>query len=203
MRIVVLAVLVVGSVGWALAWAAARALVVYVRLQHADVILVMAGAPVYFERVAHAGRLFLDGRADKVLLTNDGTRGSWSRTLQRNPLLYERAILRMTQAGVPPASIELLPGRISSTFDEAALMREYARTHAVKSLIVVTSDYHTRRALWALRRVLRDTGVEVGIEPVVPLFSSVSPRTWWLHARGWQMVFGEYVKLAYYRLRYS
>ena len=186
-----------------MAWAAARALVVELRLQHADAILVMAGAPVYFERVAHAGGLYLEGRADKILLTNDRVRGSWSRTLQRNPFYYERATLRLTQAGVPPDNIELIPGRITSTFDEAMLMREYARTHAVRSLIVVTSDYHTRRALWTLRRALRDTGIEVGIEPAPPGVGSTSPGTWWWHARGWQMVFGEYVKLAYYRLRYS
>jgi uncharacterized SAM-binding protein YcdF (DUF218 family) len=202
MRTVLIVILLVLALGWTLAWAAARALVVEVKLQHADVILVMAGAPVYFGRTAEAGRLFLDGRADKILLTNDGVRGSWSRTLQRNPFYYERAMLRLTQAGVPVTSVELLSGRISSTFDEAALMSAYARTHAVKSVIVVTSEYHTRRALWTVRRVLRDTGVEVGVQPATPIFDSVSPHNWWWYARGWQMVFGEYVKLAYYRFHY-
>lgn len=202
MRTVIIVLLLVAAFGWALAWAAARALVVEVKLPHADVILVMAGAPVYFGRTAEAGRLFLDGRADRILLTNDGVRGSWSRTLQRNPLYYERAMLRLTQAGVPASSIELLPGRISSTFDEAALMRTYARTHAVKSVIIVTSEYHTRRALWTLRRVLRDTGTEIGVEPANPIFGSVSPWNWWWSAGGWQTVFGEYVKLAYYRVHY-
>src|SRR4030095_8770229 len=148
-----------------------------------------AGAPVYFGRAAEAGRLFLDGRADRILLTNDGVRGSWSRTLQRNPLYYERAILRLTQAGVPASSIELLPGRISSTFDEAALMRAYARTHAVKSVIIATSEYHTRRALCTLPRVLRGRGAEIGVEPANPIFGSVSPWNWWWSPGGWQMVF--------------
>jgi len=202
MRTVIILPLIVAAFGWALAWAAARALVVEVKLHHADVILVMAGAPVYFWRTAEAGRRFLDGRADRILLTNDGVRGSWSRTLQRNPLYYERAMLRLTQAGVPASSIELLPGRISSTFDEAALMRAYACTRGIKSVIIVTSEYHTRRALWTLRRVLRDTGAEIGVEPATPIFGNISPRNWWWSARGWQMVFGEYVKLAYYRVHY-
>lgn len=187
---------------WAAAWGVARALVVQVPLPHSDAILVMAGAPVYFARVAHAGRLFLDGRADKILLTNDGVRGSWSNTLQRNPLYYERATLRLTLAGVPATAIDLLPGHIASTYDEAILARQYAQIHSLKSVIVVTSDFHSRRALWALRRALRDTDVVVGVDPAAPLFATVSPRTWWLFPRGWQAVVGEYLKLAYYRARY-
>ena len=193
---------VIGTCTWAAAWALARALVVAVRLPRADAILVMAGAPVYFGRVAHAGRLLLEGRADKILLTNDGVRGSWSNTLQRNPLYYERATLRLMQAGVPTAKIELLPGSIASTYDEAMLARHYMRTHALGSLIVVTSDFHTRRALWAVRRALRHTGVAVGVEPAAPLFTSFSPWTWWRSRDGWRVVFGEYLKLAYYLGRY-
>jgi len=188
---------------WAAAWAAGRALVVQVRLPRADAVLVMAGAPVYSGRVAYAGRLVLDGRASKILLTNDGVRGSWSKTLQRNPLYYERATLRLREAGVPPGAIELLPGNISGTYDEAMLIGEYARTHALTSLVVVTSDFHTRRALWAVRRALRDAAVDIGIEPAVPLFTAFSPRTWCWSPRGWNTVVGEYLKLAYYCARYS
>jgi len=178
-----------------LAWAVARALVVEIRLAHADAILVMAGAPVYFGRVAEAGRIFLEGRADKILLTNDGVRGSWSNTLQRNPLYYERATLRLIQAGVPTSRIELLPGDISGTYDEALLVRRYAQTHALHSLIIVTSDFHTRRTLLAVRHALRGMPIEIGIERAAPLLGGLSPR-------GWYIVVGESIKLAYYYVRY-
>jgi len=178
-----------------LAWAVARALVVEIRLAHADAILVMAGAPVYFVRVAEAGRIFLEGRADKILLTNDGVRGSWSNTLQRNPLYYERATLRLIQAGVPTSRIELLPGDISGTYDEALLVRRYAQTHALHSLIIVTSDFHTRRTLLAVRHALRGMPIEIGIERAAPLLGGLSPR-------GWYIVVGESIKLAYYYVRY-
>lgn len=123
-------------------------------------------------------------------------------TLQRNPLYYERATLRLTMAGVPKTAIELLPGHISSTYDEAMLVRQYVRTHQLESLIGVTSGFHSRRAAWTVRRALRDMDVAVGVDPATPLFATVSPRTWWLSPRGWQMVPGEYLKLAYYRVRY-
>jgi len=179
------------------AWELGRALVVQVTLPHADAIVVMAGAPVYFGRVAHGGRLFLEGRAPTIMLTNDGVHGSWSSTLQRNPLYYERAILRLKEAGVPSTAIEVLPDRVSGTFEEATRISQFVRNHDVKSLIVVTSDFHSRRALWAVRRALRGTAVEVGVEP------APSPRSWWWSPVGWRAVSSEYAKFAYYFFRYA
>ena len=37
--------------------------------------------------------------------------------------------------------------------------------------------------------------------PVAPGEETPAPCCWWVTARGWQMVAGEYVKLIYYRLR--
>ena len=183
-------VLALGSI-----WLLSRALVVRVSLPRADAIVVMAGAPVYFDRVAQAGRLFLEGRAPRILLTNDGVRGSWSRTLQRNPFYYERAILRLNQAGVPPTAIEVVPGRVTGTFEEANRISAVVENHGFKSLIVVTSDFHTRRAFWSVRRALREAGVEVGVEP------APTPDDWW-RMHGPQAVLSEYGKLMYYLVRY-
>jgi uncharacterized SAM-binding protein YcdF (DUF218 family) len=204
-RRVILPLFVLAAIlaGWTLAWMAARALIVRDSPVHADAVLVLSGAPVYFERVAYAGRLFADGRADTVLLTNDGVKGSWSMTLGRNPLYYERATLRLTQAGVPPSSIEILQGPITSTHDEAVLVREYVSAHPIKSLIIITSQYHTRRALWTVRQVFKGTPVEIGIEPADPGQNTPPPATWWLHATGWHTVPVEWVKLPYYWLRYQ
>jgi len=196
------ALAVVALACWGLAWAAARALVVAVPLRHADAAFVLSGAPVYFERVACAGGLYSTGRVAAVVLTNDGVRGSWSRTLQRNPLYYERGILRLTAAGVPESAIEVLQGPIASTYDEAQLLREYVDANPVHSVIVVASPYHTRRALWIVRKALKDRGVAVGIESSGPDAPTPSPATWWLHGDGWRMVGAEFLKLPYYWLRY-
>src|SRR5262245_9055429 len=126
MRTVLTGFCVAGALVWALSWIVARLLVVTVRLPQADLVLVMSGASVYFGRVAEAGRVFLAGRADQILLTNDGVRGSWSHTLQKNPFYYERAQLRLAAAGVPLNKVGLLRGRIASTFDEAELLGHYS-----------------------------------------------------------------------------
>jgi uncharacterized SAM-binding protein YcdF (DUF218 family) len=72
----------------------------------------------------------------------------------------------------------------------------------LRSLIVVTSPYHSRRALWSLRKVFAGSGVEVGIDPVAPGGQSPAPYMWWTTRRGWREVAGEYAKLVYYHAHY-
>jgi uncharacterized SAM-binding protein YcdF (DUF218 family) len=186
-----------------LAWVAAEALVVRADLPRADALLVLSGSSNYVERAQWAARLYKEGRAPLVLLTDDGQRGGWSSEEQRNPFFVERAAVELNRAGVPADKIEVLPGVVSSTYDEAATLRSYASSRGLRSVLVVTSAYHSRRALWTLRRVLDGSGVEVGVDaPPAGVDESPPAVTWWTRPRGWQMVAGEYPKIVYYHLRY-
>lgn len=188
-------------VAWcALSWAAARALVVREAPARADAVAVLGGSSVYVERARLAARLFAEGRAPKVLITDDGQRGGWSVAEQRNPLFVELAAGELRRDGVPPERIEVV-GVADNTFDEAARLREYAEGHGLRSLVVVTSGYHSRRALWTLRRVFDGSSIEVGVEPVEPGEQTPRPAFWWFYPLGWKLVAGEYVKMIYYRLR--
>jgi uncharacterized SAM-binding protein YcdF (DUF218 family) len=186
-----------------LAWGLARALMVRAELAHADALVVLAGADAYRERTREAAQLFALGRAPKILLTNDNLRGGWSTEQQRNPYFVERAFDELRRAGVPAESIEVLPETVSSTHDEAVRLREYATAHNLRSLMVVTSAYHSRRALWTLRRVFRDANMELGMDAAAPGDEAPGPATWWLHAGGWRVVALEYPKFVYYWLRYD
>lgn len=190
------------AVWFLLAWAAARALVVHADLPRADALLVLSGSSNYVERARWAARLYREGRAPLILLTDDGQRGGWSNEEQRNPFFVERAARELSRAGVPPEKIEVLPGVVSSTYDEALALRSFASSRGLRSVLVVTSAYHSRRALWTMRRVSDKTGLEVGIDAPPAGSESPAPSTWWAGARGWQMVAGEYPKMLYYRLRY-
>lgn len=191
-------------VGWTLgAWAAAQALVVSAGVARADAVVVLAGSSAYAERARYAARLFAEGRAPRIVLTDDGERGGWSSAEQRNPYFVERAVRELTAAGVPTQRIEVLPGVVTSTHEEALRVRDYATSRAFRSLLVVTSPYHARRALWTLRRVFAGSGIEVGLSPSTNGGEATpSPLTWWLAPGNWKVVAGEYVKLAYYHARY-
>lgn len=185
-----------------LAWVAAQALVVRADLPRADALLVLSGSSNYVERNRWAARLYSEGRAPLIILTDDGQRGGWSNAEQRNPFFVERAALELSQQGVPAEKIEVLPGVVSSTYDEALSLRSFAASRGLRKILVVTSAYHSRRALWTMRRVFEGSDVEVGIDAPPLGDESPAPATWWTRASGWQMVAGEYPKIIYYRLRY-
>jgi uncharacterized SAM-binding protein YcdF (DUF218 family) len=184
------------------AWAAARWLVVEAPLASADAVVVLGGSAAYAERASYAAELFAQRRAPRVLLCDDGQRGGWSQAEQRNPFFVERAARVLEDAGVPAASMEKLPRTTATTHEEATLLREYAAARGLHSLLVVTSGYHSRRALWTLERAFDGSGVRIGLAAVAPGAQTPAPAFWWLSPAGWRMVALEYLKLAYYRLRY-
>ena len=196
--------LLIAVVIWSVvARSAAHLLIVRDELDKADAIAVLAGSSTFIERTEHAANLFKQGRAQKILLTNDNQRGSWSVAKQQNPLYVESAAERLQLLGVPAERIEILWQASSGTHDEALRLREYANTHKLRSLLVVTSAYHSRRALWTLSKVFAGTGIRVGMSPVEPGQQSPTPATWWFYPRGWKMVPLEYLKMIYYRFQYN
>ena len=190
-------------VGWPLvAWVAAKRLIVSAELSRADALVVLAGSSAYNERTRLAASLFREGRAPKIILTDDGLLSGWSNELQRNPLFVEREAESLVGAGVPRAEIEQLPQKVSGTHDEALAALDYAESHGLHSLLIVTSSYHSRRALWTFRTVFAGSGVSVGLASVAPGDQMPRPAVWWLRPRGWSAVAGEYLKFVYYWLRY-
>lgn len=188
---------------WSLgAWAAAGWLVVREELPRADAVAVLAGSATYVERAGRAAELYREGRAPRVVLTNDGQSGGYSAADDRNPLFVERAARELRAAGVPAEAVEVVPQTVSNTFDEAVRLRAHAEARGYGSLIVVTSAYQSRRARWTLGRVFEGGGIRVGVEPVEPGRQTPRPFAWWLYPLGWRLVPGEYVKLAYYALFY-
>ena len=198
LRIVALA-----AIAWSvLAWIAARALIVRGELSSADALVVLSGSSTYLERTDWAARLYKEGRAPRIILTNDNVQSGWSVAEQRNPLTIERSAEELRRKGVPAEKIESILENASGTYEEALRLREYSVAHNFRSILVVTSSYHSRRAMWTLRRVFEGTGIQIGLDAPPPGIQAPSPATWWFYPLGWEMVPGEYVKMIYYWMRY-
>jgi uncharacterized SAM-binding protein YcdF (DUF218 family) len=198
-----LLVLAVPVCAWPLfAWAAAKLLIVKAPLEHADAIVLLSGSTSYKERARLAAQLYSEGRVPKIILTNDGQRGSWSTAEQRNPFYYESTIKELIRLGVPKERIDVLLRPVSGTYGEATVLRKHLEGQGIRTILVVTSAYHSRRSLWTYYRVFRNTGIQIGLEPAQTGWQTPSPATWWFHLRGWQMVPTEYAKLVYYWLRF-
>ena len=185
------------------AWAAARLLIVRAPVDRVDAIVVLSGSATFRERVQHAATLYKLGRAGRIILTNDNLKSGWSSAAQKNPYYHELAKEELRRAGVPDKDVEIIMVPIVGTHDEALKLREYCDKHDVSSILVVTSAYHSRRALWTFRQVFRDSDKQVGMDPVATGIQTPTPATWWLHRFGWSMVPNEYVKMVGYWWRYE
>jgi len=203
LRRTILKIVSCGILVWPFAaWAGAKFLITEAPLDKADAIVVLSGSANYRERTREAAKLFFEGRSQRILITNDNARGPWSSADQRNLFFYERSLEELRNAGVPSQSIEVLMEPVAGTFDEAEVVRNYAQERALQSLLIVTSAYHSRRALWVFSKVFRGTGVRIGLFVVAPGGESPEPATWWLTLRGWRLVPTEYVKMIYYVMAY-
>jgi len=193
-------VFVIGA--WLVAWVAAHALIVTSELRTADAMVVLAGSSTYLERTHRAAELFHEGRAARIILTNDNLKSGWSVERGLNPLFVERAADELKRRGVPEDKIEVVPGGVINTYDEASRVRRYATEQGLHSILVVTSGYQSRRARWTFERVFQGSEIALGIEPVAPGEEAPNPGTWWRYRLGWELVPGEYLKLMYYRIHY-
>jgi len=188
---------VVVIVAWVVvASLAPHALVVSAPLASADAIVVLSGSSAYVERTHKAAELFREGRAPLVLLTDDHTRGGWSSAQQRNPFFVERARDELIKAGVPEDKIKVVPGIASSTRDEALIVKNYAESEKFRSVLFVTSSYHSRRVFRSMHKTLDSTGTAIGMEPTAP--GPAESMFWWVRSEGWRTVGSEFVKLIYY-----
>jgi len=179
---------------WLISWAAARWLIVTVPPERGDVILLLSGSSSIDERTHYAARLYFEHRAPKIVLTNDNQQAGWSSSEQRNPYFYEITTRELQRLGVPASDIDVISTPVYSTYEEAAVMRQYCEAKNIHSVVIVTSAYHSRRALKAFRDAFANAGVSIGLLAVPVGWQSPYPSTWWLSLRGWELVGGEYVK---------
>ncbi len=179
-------------------------LIVEKPLEKADAIFVLGGSSTYIERNRKAAALFQQGRAPQILLTNDNLQSGWNQKEQRNPYYVELARQELIAQGVPENVIEIINGTVRGTDDEAGLFVKTAREKNLKSVSLVTSAYHTRRALRTFERaaLVNNLSIEIGIESPPPGQQTPPPFYWWTTVNGWWDVGAEYVKIIYYWFYY-
>jgi uncharacterized SAM-binding protein YcdF (DUF218 family) len=200
-RLLLKAILLCALIWPVVAWIAADLLITESPLDTADCIVVLAGSASYKERTLEAARLLHQGRSNLILITNDNMRGPWSSSELRNPFFYELSLAELEKAGVAAQNVKVLKRAVSSTQEESEVVKEYAAEHGLRSILVVTSPYHSRRALWVFNNAFAGTGVRVGVAGISQGSNAPSPATWWLTIRGWQLVPSEYGKMVLYLIK--
>ena len=169
----------------------ARFLTVQDPLHPADAIVLLNGG--LDTRPAAAAALYARDLAPIIVLAREEE--SPATTLGLMPNRSDVSIGLLRHGGVPHSAIRQLraPGGSTSTRDEARIFLAYARMHAFRRIILVTSDYHTRRTRRAFREALGPLEIELLMAPVPGLAFDASD--WWKTESGLLAVFEEYVKL--------
>ena len=131
----------------------AENLIIEKPLERADAILVLGGSSVFMERTQKAAEVFKNGAAPQIILTDDGEKAGWSKIEKRNPPYVELARKNLILNGVPFEAIEIIKPDGSGTIYEAQILREKAGENNWKTILLVTSAYHTRRTLRTFEKV--------------------------------------------------
>ena len=188
-------------VGWTLiAPMLANYLVVQKPLEKADAIVILSGSEEYIERSHEAAEILKNGISLKIFLTDDGLKGGWNNELKRNPSWEEHARWELIALGVREDAIEVLPTIVQGTSVEAELIVEEVAKRGIKSVVLVTSAYHSRRAIWSFDRAIRRQNLTLTVGVQSP--PSRPGPFWWLSGKGWATVGIECMKTAYYRIRH-
>lgn len=149
--------------------------------EKAQAVVVLAG-DVSGERILKGAELMRDGYAPKVIVS--GPEGYYGRS--EADLAIEFAIRR----GFPASSFEPVIHQADSTREEAKVIWEFLRKEGIRRFLVVTSDFHTRRA----KRVYRSVAQGAQFRMIAAPVWNFSPATWWTSRPARKIVFMEWTK---------
>lgn len=164
-------------------------------LQKADAIVVLGGAPV--ERGPVGAQLLREGWAPLMICTGERVHD----VLALHGIMRTEAALSLDAAQLDSAWLRkvYLIEAGTSTKEEAIAIRDFAIENSLSTIIVVTTEFHTRRAGTVFRKAL-GPGVQV-IMRAAPGTDYVAER-WWESEAGLIMVNNECMKTLYYAVKH-
>ncbi|MBL4753515.1 MAG: YdcF family protein [Flavobacteriales bacterium] len=194
---ILLTLLVFGTFRTTFYRAAGAWLIVEDPLEPADAIFLLGGGA--FDRVNETAKLLEQGIADKVICS-----GSWvSGVLKILKMEYKEAEVSrlglVNNHGIAVENVDvILEG--TSTKEESELILAYCKKNQFKTVIVLSSTFHTRRVSDVFKPLLEPEGIKVIIHGAPS--SSYNEDEWWKDEGGMIMVNNEYMKHIYYFLKY-
>jgi uncharacterized SAM-binding protein YcdF (DUF218 family) len=166
----------------------ANFLIVQDKLEKTDAIMVLAGDN-NGERVAQAVKLYNQGYGKYLLMS--GGPVMWHETYADN--MKRQAVF----LGVNPKNI-LVQDRSLSTYEDAKYSFPILKAHGIKSIILVSSPFHMRRALRTVKRAFKNEIKVIGYP--VQKDKNIA-NGWWTRHEGTQAIIWEYEALVFYTIK--
>jgi len=143
-------------------------------------------------RLAGAVQLLQQGTVDRILL-GVPHESYWGQPL--SPQVKDYIARKYGDAVASHTDICEADPAVDSTEEEAEALSECIRGRGWNSFVLVTSEYHTRRAGIIWRRVLRNEHLQVNVIVHGVTDPEYQPRGWWKSRRSAKTWFMEFVKL--------
>jgi uncharacterized SAM-binding protein YcdF (DUF218 family) len=156
-------------------------LVVSDPLERADLIYVLGG-DFWGSRVLLGANLGSQGWAPKVILSGGPYQGSCACDL---------SVEFVMRHGYPRDLFLPVPMEALSTMDEAYAMRPVFQRLGARRIILVTSNFHARRAEQVFRLLLPEFDFRMAAAPD----QTFDPRAWWHSQPERHLLFSEYKKM--------
>jgi len=160
----------------------------------ADAIMILGDDNFQADRAARAAELYRAHWAPRIVAS-----GRPLRPYITIPDLMRRDL---EQRGVPDSAIVSYPNPVENTREEAEALRKLAIDRDWRHVLVVTSNYHTRRTRFIFYRIWpKDYDFRV----IAAHDSEFDPDSWWRTRSGLKLVFHETVGIvvAAWELRHS
>lgn len=165
-----------------------RVVIVNDKIQKADAIFVPAGDSRNGDRTNKAIALYKKGIANTLILSGDDI--AWrtnSATIMERQAIYN---------GIPKKHIIKVEHNADSTLGESRIVYKVLKKHKFNSVVLVTSNYHSRRAK---RLVSKGFGKEIDlmVYPVIDNQYYPDPDNWWKSRRQAKTLVQELLKTAW------
>jgi len=151
---------------------------------NADAILILSDDDFTADRASRAAELYHSGWAPRVVAS-----GRWLRPYASIAELMQHDL---ETRGVPKKAIVLYAHDAPDTLEELQDLNDFVRQNGWKRVIVVTSNYHTRRTRYLARHIFpRSIELQVVAAPDV----NYDPDSWWRTREGLKLFMHESVGL--------
>lgn len=160
--------------------------------EKSDAICILLGE--FRVRPLRAAELYFRGYAPRILIVD------FPDDMFFGSLESQLAQVMTLKIGLPAEKLERIRGRVTSTHEEARFYRDYAEKNGLKSLLIVTSSFHTRRSRWVFEKVFAGSGIKLSYAAARQ--PHIDETNWYRSDEGMSTYFNETVKTIYYLLRY-
>jgi uncharacterized SAM-binding protein YcdF (DUF218 family) len=135
---------------------------------HADALLLLGDDNFYADRATHAADLMRQGIASVVVASG--------RRLRPSAGIAELEEHDLIERGVPKDKILRFAHDADSTREEAAALAQFCAGHHFGIVIVVTSNYHTRRARYIFEKEFPS---KINVSVASAHDGDFDPERWW------------------------